>query len=121
MTHEEAEQVYFFDWIDKIGTKKDPRLAAVFHPANGGKRNLIEAVKFKRMGVRAGVLDIVVPIPVQPYHGLFVELKIKPNKLTDKQNEYAGLVRGLGYMVSIAWSGQEAVNILNDYLRGPAW
>lgn len=31
----------------------------LFHPANGGKRNIIEATKFKAMGVVAGVPDLL--------------------------------------------------------------
>jgi hypothetical protein len=49
----------------------------VFHVANGGKRNTSEAVKFKRMGVVAGVSDLVCLLPEGKVG--FIELKFGKN------------------------------------------
>lgn len=47
------------------------------HSPNGGKRNSIEAAKFKQMGVRAGFPDLILLIPNKFYPFCGVELKTK--------------------------------------------
>ena len=47
------------------------------HSPNGGKRNSIEAAKFKQMDVRAGFPDLVLLIPNKFYPFCGVELKTK--------------------------------------------
>ncbi len=50
---------------------------------NGGKRAPREAARLKKLGVTAGVADIC--ILHQRIRTGFIELKIRPNKLTDAQ------------------------------------
>ena len=45
------------------------------HSPNGGKRNAIEASKFKQMGVRAGFPDLILLIPNRFYPFCGIELK----------------------------------------------
>lgn len=47
------------------------------HAPNGGKRNAIEAAKFKQMGVRAGFPDLILLIPNKFYPFCGIELKTK--------------------------------------------
>ena len=44
-----------------------PDLELLYHVPNGGSRNKAEASKLKRMGVRAGVPDLVLPVPRAGY------------------------------------------------------
>ncbi len=57
-----------------------------YHVPNGGKRGIIEASKFKRLGVRAGVPDLVILRPGGS--SLYIELKAGMGKLNDNQNEW---------------------------------
>ena len=41
----------------------------LIHVPNGGRRDIREAAKFKRMGVKAGVPDLVLLYPSGGYHG----------------------------------------------------
>lgn len=114
---EDDEQICFFDWLD-WQQKNDPRLFAIYHPANGGFRAPKTARRLKKMGVKPGVPDICVPIPTGKYPGLYIEMKVKPNKLTDSQILFTSLLHSLGHCVRIAWSAQEAIDILKRYLDG---
>ena len=61
-----------------------------FHVPNGGKRNPREAARFKRMGVKAGVPDIIIESKTNgaPY-GAFIELKAGKNTETDEQRVWS--------------------------------
>ena len=52
----------------------------LFHVPNGGKRNKREANKFRRMGVRKGIPDLIL---IHPHTG--IELKFGKNKLSNEQ------------------------------------
>jgi hypothetical protein len=67
---EDKHQIALFDWARHI-----PDLKNMFHIPNGGKRNGLEAIRFKRMGVKPGVSDVFLPVAKNGYHGLWIELK----------------------------------------------
>jgi len=52
---EDAIQCAVFDHIRVRGSRD----LVAWHTPNGGKRNRIEAARFKVLGIRAGVLDVV--------------------------------------------------------------
>lgn len=58
-----------------------------FSVPNGGKRDVITAVKLKREGLRAGVPDIVVVTSV-PSRTIFLELKSKTGSLSKPQQKW---------------------------------
>lgn len=55
------------------------------HSPNGGKRNAIEAAKFKQMGVRAGFPDLLLLISNKYYPFMGIELKTKTGRQSDYQ------------------------------------
>jgi len=67
-----------------------------FHPANGGKRNPIEAAKFKAMGVTAGVADLVF-INDFNFPMVFCELKVGKGKQSPEQIEFQQKVEKRGH------------------------
>lgn len=87
------------------------------HSPNGGKRNAIEAAKFKAMGVRAGFPDLILCIARHGYHGLFVELKTEKGRQTDNQKYYQCVLEEQGYRYEVVRSIEDFQTILNDYLR----
>jgi hypothetical protein len=93
----------------------------LFHPANGGYRNVVEAAKFKRLGTRAGVSDLVLPYPSGKYHGYFKEIK-RPReynpRLSKEQEIWLERVRAVGYKADVSYDAEEAFNDYIRYLKG---
>ena len=112
---EDAELTAFFDFI-RIKEASDPRLSVVFHVANERRVSPQAGRRLKKKGVKPGVPDVFVPIPSRNYHGMFIEFKIKPNKLTDIQINFGQQLVRHGYLVCVAYSSTEAIKILEDYL-----
>lgn len=86
------------------------------HSPNGGKRNAIEAAKFKAMGVRAGFPDLILCIARQGYHGLFIELKTAKGRQSDNQKYYEYVLEEQGYRYEVVRSLEDFRNLINEYL-----
>jgi hypothetical protein len=89
----------------------------IFHPANGGKRNALEAARLKRMGVNPGVFDLVLPVSINSWRGAFLELKHGKNKATQLQKDFARRQYCFGYYVAIFWSWEDCMTDIICYLR----
>lgn len=89
-----------------------------YHVPNGGKRNAREAAKFKRMGVMAGVSDIIFDEPRGGYHGLRIELKVKRGKTTDSQDTFLNKATEKGYLCAVSWNFDATKQLIEDYLNG---
>jgi len=90
----------------------------IYHVPNGGKRNYLEAVKFKRMGVVAGVPDLVIPEPTQEYHGLYIELKANKNKPTPNQRTMIEQLASRGYRVEVCNEFEQFKRVVKGYFEG---
>lgn len=66
MRSEDTEQINVVSWAN-WNANRYPELRWLFHVPNGGSRNKQEAVKFKQMGVKAGVSDLCLPYPKGSY------------------------------------------------------
>lgn len=88
----------------------------VFHPANGGFRNVIEATKLKKMGVLPGVCDIIITIPKGRYHGMFAELKVGDNTLSENQEAFI-MAHEKDYYCVVCWTEQEFKDEVRKYLN----
>jgi len=108
---EHEEQAKLFGW-----TRNHPKLPWMFAIPNGGLRNKATAVRMKSEGVKAGVWDIFLPIPTGKYHGLFIEMKFGKNKLTEEQKAFGKYAENQGYCTAVAYSAEEAIEIIDDYL-----
>lgn len=89
----------------------------VFHIPNGGSRNKMEAANLKRQGVKAGVPDLMFPVALRGYHGLFIEMKAGKNKTTQNQDEWLDLLAKHGYCVRICYGYDEARCVINWYFE----
>lgn len=89
---------------------------------NGGKRNKMEAARFKRQGVKAGVSDLHLPVPVGGFAGLWIEMKRPLIKGKDKptvqksQKEWIALMKSLGHQALVAYGKDEAKQAIREYL-----
>lgn len=115
---EDEEQIMVMKWAE-LQMGRWPDLQWLFHIPNGGKRRKTEAARFKAMGVKAGVPDLFLPVPIGRYHGLFVEMKRREGgKLSEDQKDWIEGLSENGYCVHRCDGWQEAVRVLEDYLRG---
>lgn len=107
----------------------DPRTRDLLMTAipNGGQRHPAVAGKLKAEGVRKGVPDILVfekSAVFAPtaggaylqYAGLAIEMKIKPNTTTPEQREWLARLNANGWRATVAYSADEAFDILLQYL-----
>ena len=70
---EDQEQIALISWAHKVKYGNGRLSDYLIHIPNGGSRNVIEASKFKKMGVKAGVPDLQLLIPNGLIHGLWIE------------------------------------------------
>lgn len=108
---EEQEQMAAVKWLE---LKRIP----VFHIPNGGKRNLIEAVKFKQLGVRSGIPDLFIPVAKGKYHGLFIEIKrSKDAYLSDNQQFWLSVLEKQGYAVFVGYGADQVIRFVTKYME----
>ena len=114
--NEHAEQVALMDWAQYQrfnGARISDDLFAI---PNGGHRHPAVAAKLKAEGVTAGIPDLMLTIPVHPYHGLFIELKARGGRLTDSQRAHLERLRDRGYHAVCCVGFDEARIAIERYL-----
>lgn len=112
---EATEQERVINWAT-FYAKDFPELDLLYHVPNGGSRNQLEAANLKRQGVKAGVPDLVLPVPRQQFHGLYVEMKWGKNTTTDKQDWWLEQLGQQGYKTAVCWSAEEAMDVIAEYM-----
>lgn len=87
-----------------------------FHTPNGGKRNLSTAAKMKRMGVKAGIPDIIIINKTLTNNtGICIELKIGRNKTTINQEMWRSKFVKNDWLYFIAYSIDDIISITSKY------
>lgn len=94
-----------------------PELRLLIHIPNGGKRNIREAVKFKRLGLRAGVPDLLMAAARGGFHGLWIEMKTPKGQLSKEQRRIMGRLEAEGYRVVVCRGWLEAQTVILEYLN----
>ena len=107
---EDDLQVTLAEWLDRF-LPKDVRW---WHVPNGGKRDPFEAARFKKMGVKAGVVDNHFVMPDGTL--AVIELKIKPNRPTPEQETFLAEVSRRGGYAACCYSLDETLETLNTWL-----
>lgn len=116
MRSEDTEQMAVVQWAT-YKMRVYPELKWLYHCPNGGSRNRAEAVKFKQMGVKAGVSDLHLPYPKGIYCGLFIEMKYGNNRQQDTQKVFLADMAEAGHFVATCYSAEETVKVLEEYLN----
>ncbi len=106
-------QSEFIQWLSK---HPDPRTGMIFAIPNGGKRSPRVGAELRREGVRPGVPDLFLPVPLNKYHGLFIELKTEKGVLSKQQEIWKDSLREQGYKVEICRGLESAQKAINNYL-----
>jgi hypothetical protein len=113
---EHLAQVAVFVWA-ALNQHRRPELEFMYAVPNGGHRHRAVAAKMKAEGQRRGVPDICLPVPRGGYHGFYLEMKIKPNRLSLEQKRYLEFLKSQGYHTDVAWSSEEAIDKIEAYLE----
>lgn len=113
---EETEQINVIQWA-QWNMRQYPELKWLHHIPNGGSRNRLEAVKFKQMGVKAGISDLCLPYPKGIYCGLYIEMKFGNNRHEVSQKEFLKDMAAVGHFVVTCYSAEEAVKVIREYLE----
>jgi hypothetical protein len=112
---EAQEQRAFFVWL-RLHSKAHPELRWVYAIPNGlwlGPKRGAEAVE---LGLTSGVRDVFVPVPSSGCHGLYIELKVGKNGLTDAQAAFRAALEPLGFRFAVCRNWIEASETTAEYL-----
>jgi hypothetical protein len=112
--HDEQCALIIWKWLN---ISKYPELVNLFAIPNGGARDVRTGAKLKAEGVLAGVPDLFLAAVRGKYHGLFIEMKVKPNKPTVKQTEVIQNLRKQGYAAYVCYGADSAIELIGKYLR----
>jgi hypothetical protein len=116
---EHAQQVALFMWAAQYDD-----LAVMHAIPNGGLRDPITAARLKAEGTKSGVPDVSLPIPVNQYHGLYIEMKRpksargRKGKGNEKQDRWRDMLTANGYCVVRRFSFSEARDAIIAYMQG---
>ena len=112
---EHDEQCAVIDYCTAL-CGRIPELSLLYAIPNGGKRNVVTAVRLKKEGVKPGVPDLCLPIARNGYHGLYIEMKAGKNKATKTQKWWHEQLREQGHAVVVAYGAGEAIEAIEQYL-----
>jgi hypothetical protein len=85
---------------------------------NEARRSYKLANYLKLMGLKSGVPDICICKAMHGYHGMYIELKVGRNKLTENQKDLLSKLSDEGYLaVEVRDSFEEFKDVVGRYLR----
>lgn len=115
-TEEEDAQGAVIDWAKRQpfnGRKVFDYL--IHHPAEGQRGYKAQSTA-KKLGLKRGVLDIQIIVPVGGAPGLWIEMKAKDGRWSKEQNEFREIAEGMGYVVYEARDAETAISIIKKWL-----
>ena len=115
---EEIEQTALFRWASYAQMKYE-ELALMYHIPNEGKRSAITGAHLKQAGLKPGVPDVCLPTGHGGYIGLYIEMKVKPNKPTENQKQWLRALREVGHLTAVCYTWEEAQKLIEEYLSLP--
>ena len=124
---EHAHQSALFCWA-AMNVGNYPPLKWLHAIPNGYFSTSGQKAKSKAEGLRNGVFDIFLPVPIQTqwakqYAGLYIEMKIEKHRnqknggCSDEQLEFMEFAERMGYYCKVCYNWIEARDILRQYLE----
>lgn len=121
---EHDEQAFALAWA-RAHSPRYPHLHWLFAITNGaklpymrsrkGKRYAPQALRLKAEGLLPGVCDLFWPYASHGFHGLFIEVKIGDNRVTDAQAAFIRAMNAAGYLATVCYGGEQVVRTLCCY------
>jgi hypothetical protein len=113
---EEDEQIAVINWA-RARESRYPALRLLHASMNGILTDAAFGAKCKRLGRKAGVPDLFLPVLSYGHHGLWIELKRrKGGKISNDQEEWHKALRQEGFTVIVANGFEEAKQAICNYL-----
>jgi len=75
-------------------------------------------IRAKKSGYKRGFPDLFIYEPVGKWHGLAIELKTGYNRATKEQLKWRDELNKRGYVAEICTGIDEALEVINNYLKG---
>ena len=120
MKHSESQHgAALIDW-HLLNQSRLPGLDLLFHVPNEGKRTPRAGARLKREGMKSGVLDYWLPVPIVRPHliifGLAFELKSDLSYPTPEQRWWCTELTKQGWFCFCAWDWERAAAVIEKYL-----
>jgi hypothetical protein len=87
----------------------------MIHVPNEGLRKKTTGQILQKMGMRKGFSDCFFPKGNDQFSGLFIELKIKPNKPTQHQINFLQEMLSYGYDGCVCYNIDEAMKVIKNF------
>ncbi|MBP5363390.1 MAG: VRR-NUC domain-containing protein [Ruminococcus sp.] len=116
LSSEDNEQMLLFQWA-AVAVNYYPELELMYHVPNEGKRSTVTGSRFKQMGLKPGVPDIVLPVAHGGYTGLYIEMKYGKNKVTENQSRWLDMLKREGNKTAVCYNFEEAKEVITEYLK----
>jgi hypothetical protein len=114
-------QIQVIQWWDATCHVWNLPKDALFHIPNQGHRDPRTGAILRRMGLRDGVCDLFLAVPVITKRmvtrpGLFIEMKRPEQETSDAQDTFIDGTQRRGYPVRVCYSVQQVVELVTKYL-----
>lgn len=114
MNQEQSEHINIVNWFNyQFPDLKDD----LHHFANERRCSIQQGRLLKRMGVKKGVSDFFLAIPLNGKSGLWIELKVGKNKPTKEQVVFIERKVLRGYECALVWGFDAARETIKNYLK----
>ena len=95
-----------------------PEVKYLFSVPNGGHRHIAVAARLKASGVKSGVPDLFLPLPIPGASaGLWIEMKAPGGTVTQNQDDYLRFLYEVGFLTKVCYSAQDAIDEIREYLE----
>lgn len=108
---ESQEQIQLIQWCRQF-----PWGQFLFHIANESVGGYGWMIRNRQMGIRKGVPDLFLPVPMKGYHGLFIEMKAPKGRLSHEQGQWLKALDTFSYKVAVCKGFEEAKTVLEEYM-----
>lgn len=114
---EQIDHINIVNWFHH----EFPHYADDFHHfANERRCSVQEGRTLKRMGVKKGIFDFFLALPLNGFAGLWIELKVGKNTLTKEQKLFHQRKTQRGYVAIAVWGEEAAKIVILTYLGDAA-
>ena len=115
---ERKSQCAVIDWANKSAGRW-PELRMLFAVPNAAKREEKTRGLLLAMGMKAGVPDLLFPVPRGGHIGLAIEMKRPGEKASDIQIAWLEALEKHGWRALVCYGAIEAIAALEAYVKAP--
>lgn len=116
---EHTEQVALMQWWALACRAYGVPESMLFAIPNGGRRDPVTGARLKAEGVRAGIPDLFLAVPMGGHGGLFIEMKKSHGgRVSEAQTVCIGQLERMGYRVAVCHGWERAREQIENFLKG---